>query len=162
MWSSGNLGDAVGLKTRYSHGYSLHKLGHDSFEYVYCIYIYINHPPPKKVQERGGYAPKLVLFTCFFLGFPREKFIHHVAFAGGGGRWMGWTKAVRTTSPPSLIHFAEVLEFLGFLGVLNPWAFILFTYVLANHSVGIPRIPQCSMNPPVYTFYVRVSIFGYS
>ena len=70
----------------------------------------------------------------------------------------GVDKGSSNHPPPSLIHLAEVLEFLGFLGVLNPWAFILFTYVLANHSVGIPRIPQCSMNPPVYTFYVRVSI----
>ena len=120
------------------------------------MYIYITHPL-KKYKRGGVYAAKNVLFTCFFLGFPREKFYTPRSVRGGGGRWMGLTKAVRTT-PPSLIHFAEVLEFLGFLGVLNPWAFILFTYVLANHSVGIPRIPQCSMNPPVYTFYVRVSI----
>ena len=88
---------------------------------VPAVYAYIITHPLKKYKRGGGYAPKLVLFTCFFLGFPREKNYTPRSVRGGGvGRWMWWTKAVRTTSPPSLIHFAEVLEFLGFLGVLNP------------------------------------------
>ena len=66
---------------------------------IYYIYIY-NHPPPKKVQERGGYAPKLVLFTCFFLGFPREKFIHHVAFAGGVEDGWGGQRQFEPPPPP--------------------------------------------------------------
>ena len=58
----------------------------------------ITHPR-KKYKRGGGYAPKNVLFTCFFLEFPREKFYTPRNVRGGGLRWMGWTKAVRTPPP---------------------------------------------------------------
>ena len=63
--------------------------------------VYIdNHPPPKKVQERGGYAPKLVLFTCFFLGFPREKFYTPRSVRGGGWKMDGVDKGSSNHPPP--------------------------------------------------------------
>ena len=87
------------------------------FRRINTIYI-ITHPL-KKYKRGGVYAAKNVLFTCFFLGFPREKFYTPRSVRGGGWKMDGVDKG-SSNHPPSLIHFAQVLEFLGFLGVFNP------------------------------------------
>ena len=89
----------------------------------------IYHPPPKKVQERGVYAVKNVLFTCFFLGFPREKFYTPRSVRGGGWKMDGVDKG-SSNHPPQFDTFCT-----GF---------------------GIPGVPGGFKPLSLYTFYVRV------
>ena len=60
---------------------------------------YIITHPRKKYKRGGGYAPKNVLFTCFFLEFPREKFYTPRNVRGGGSKMDGVDKG-SSNSPP--------------------------------------------------------------
>ena len=105
------------------------------------IWLYDWSPTPVKSTREGGCTlPKMYFLRVFFLEFPREKIYTPRNVRGGGGlRWMGWTKAVRTPPPPSLIHFAHVLEFLGFPRGFKPLSLYTFYVRVGQPFRGHPQ-----------------------
>ena len=101
------------------------------------------------------YGRKNVLFTCVCLGFPRENF--YTGYTGsrlGGG--------VVTCGSPLPGPFDTFCKGFGIPG--DSWvfsttlSFIHFTYVLANHSVGIPRDSPVFYDP-WGLYFLRACVF---
>ena len=81
-----------------------------------CIFT---SPTPVKSTREGGVRSQKCTFYVFLPRVPQGKFYTPRNVRGGGSKMDGVDKG--SSNPlPSLIHFAHVLEFLGFLGVLNP------------------------------------------